>query len=297
MLPVLPKRLQEQFPHRIPTRKRCTAVCRLRSVPPLSTFAQLAGQCDNIPMQKTLTLGFNLFVIGLLTSGNLPAQDTPAPKPQTAPAAKTPGTTAAKPHTATGAKTPLTLKTEKDKVSYAIGVNIGKSMRKDTVDIDPAIFSRGMKDALAGGKLLLTDDEMKAALTKLQSDLRAKQEEAMQKAGETNKKAGEDFLAQNKTKPGVVALPDGLQYKILKEGTGPKPTASDSVVCNYRGTLLDGTEFDSSYKRGQPATFPVSGVIKGWTEAMQLMPVGYNGHFFFPPYLAYGNQPPSPEMD
>jgi FKBP-type peptidyl-prolyl cis-trans isomerase FklB len=241
-------------------------------------------------MQKTLTLALNLFVIGLLTSGNLRAQDTPAPKPQTAPAPKTAGSTPAKPRTATGTRTPLTLKTEKDKVSYAIGVNIGKSMRKDTVDIDPAIFSRGMKDALAGGKLLLTDDEMKAALTKLQSDLRSKQEEAMQKAGEINKKTGEDFLAQNKTKEGVVALPDGLQYKILKEGTGPKPTATDTVVCNYRGTLIDGTEFDSSYKRGQPATFPVSGVIKGWTEAVQLMPVGSKWQVFLPADLAYGNR-------
>jgi FKBP-type peptidyl-prolyl cis-trans isomerase len=241
-------------------------------------------------MQKTLTLALNLFVIGLLTSGNLRAQDTPAPKPQTAPAPKTPGTTPAKPRTATGTRTPLTLKTEKDKVSYAIGANIGKSMRKDTVDIDPAIFSRGMKDALAGGKLLLTDDEMKAALTKLQTGLRAKQEEAMQKAGDINKKAGDDFLAQNKTKEGVVALPDGLQYKILKEGTGPKPAASDTVVCNYRGTLIDGTEFDSSYKRGQPATFPVSGVIKGWTEAVQLMPVGSKWQLFLPADLAYGNR-------
>ncbi|MDQ1407633.1 MAG: FKBP-type peptidyl-prolyl cis-trans isomerase FklB [Acidobacteriaceae bacterium] len=241
-------------------------------------------------MLKTLTLALNFCVIGLLTSVNLRAQDTPAPKTQTTPAAKTPGTTPAKPRTATGTRTPLTLKTEKDKVSYAIGVNIGKSMRKDTVDIDPAIFSRGMKDALAGGKLLLTDDEMKAALTKLQTDLRAKQEEAMQKTGEINKKAGDDFLAQNKTKPGVVALPDGLQYKILKEGTGPKPTANDSVVCNYRGTLLDGTEFDSSYKRGQPATFPVSGVIKGWTEAVQLMPVGSKWQLFLPADLAYGNR-------
>jgi FKBP-type peptidyl-prolyl cis-trans isomerase len=241
-------------------------------------------------MLKTSTLALNFCVIGLLTSVNLRAQDTPAPKTQTTPAAKTPGTTPAKPRTATGTRTPLTLKTEKDKVSYAIGVNIGKSMRKDTVDIDPAIFSRGMKDALAGGKLLLTDDEMKAALTKLQTDLRAKQEEAMQKTGEINKKAGDDFLAQNKTKPGVVALPDGLQYKILKEGTGPKPTANDSVVCNYRGTLLDGTEFDSSYKRGQPATFPVSGVIKGWTEAVQLMPVGSKWQLFLPADLAYGNR-------
>jgi FKBP-type peptidyl-prolyl cis-trans isomerase FklB len=257
-------------------------------------------------MQKTLTFALNLFVFGLLTIGTLRAQDTPAPAPktqttqapksQTTPAAKTPGTTAAKPRTATGAKTPLTLKTDKDTVSYSIGVNIGKSMRKDAVDIDPTIFSRGMKDALGGGKLLLTDDEMKIALTKLQGELRAKQEEAMQKAGEINKKAGDDFLAQNKTKQGVVALPDGLQYKILKEGTGPKPAATDSVVCNYRGTLLDGTEFDSSYKRGQPATFPVNGVIKGWTEAVQLMPVGSKWQLFVPAELAYGNRAPSPEI-
>jgi FKBP-type peptidyl-prolyl cis-trans isomerase len=246
-------------------------------------------------MQKTLTLALNFLVIGL-TSVNLRAQDTPAPKAQTTPAAKTPGTTPAKPRTAAGTRAPLTLKTDKDKVSYAIGVNIGKSMRKDTVDIDPAIFSRGMKDALAGGKLLLTDDEMKAALTKLQTDLRAKQEETMQKTGEINKKGGEDFLTQNKTKPGVVALPDGLQYKILKEGTGPKPTANDSVVCNYRGTLLDGTEFDSSYKRGQPATFPVSGVIKGWTEAVQLMPVGSKWQLFLPADLAYGNRGAGPDI-
>jgi FKBP-type peptidyl-prolyl cis-trans isomerase FklB len=247
-------------------------------------------------MQKTLAFTLNLFLIGLLASANLRAQDTPAPKPQTTPAPKTSGTTPAKPRTATGTRTPLTLKTDKDKVSYAIGVNIGKSMRKDTVDVDPAIFARGMKDALAGGKLLLTDDEMKIVLTKLQGDLRARQEQAMQKAGELNKKAGDDFLAQNKTKEGIVALPDGLQYKILKEGTGPKPAATDSVVCNYRGTLIDGTEFDSSYKRGQPATFPVSGVIKGWTEAVQLMPVGSKWQLFLPADLAYGNRGAGPDI-
>jgi FKBP-type peptidyl-prolyl cis-trans isomerase len=251
-------------------------------------------------MQKTLTIALNLFVIGLLTSGTLRAQDTsapapksqttPAPKSQTSPATKTPGTTPAKPRTPSGARAPLTLKTDKDKASYAIGVNIGKQMHKDSVDVDPAIISRGMKDAIAGGKLLLTDDEMKIALTKFSGELRAKQEQAMQKAGEINKKAGDDFLAQNKTKEGVVALPDGLQYKILKEGTGPKPTANDTVVCNYRGTLLDGTEFDSSYKRGQAATFPVSGVIKGWTEAVQLMPVGSKWQLFLPADLAYGNR-------
>jgi FKBP-type peptidyl-prolyl cis-trans isomerase FklB len=118
----------------------------------------------------------------------------------------------------------------------------------------------------------------------------------MQQAGEANKKDGEAFLAANKSKDGVVTLPSGLQYKILTQGTGPKPAASDSVVCNYRGTLLDGTEFDSSYKRGEPATFPVSGVIKGWTEALQLMPVGSKWQLFVPSDLAYGDRAPGPEI-
>jgi FKBP-type peptidyl-prolyl cis-trans isomerase len=114
--------------------------------------------------------------------------------------------------------------------------------------------------------------------------------EKMAKASEKNKKEGEEFLTANKAKPGVVTLPSGLQYKIMQAGTGPKPTATDSVSCNYRGTLIDGTEFDSSYKRGQPTTFPVSGVIKGWTEALQLMPVGSKWQLFVPASLAYGDR-------
>jgi len=141
---------------------------------------------------------------------------------------------------------------------------------------------------LAGAKPLLTDDEAKAAMVALQAELRKKGEEKMLVQGEANKKEGDTFLAENKTKEGVVALPSGLQYKILKEGTGPKPAATDTVVCQYKGTLLDNTEFDSSYKRGQAATFPVSGVIKGWTEALQLMPVGSKWQLFIPPDLAYG---------
>lgn len=243
-------------------------------------------------MQKIFASTLNTAAIGLLVIGTLRAQDTPTAKPQITPAPKTQKTPAAKPRTATGPKTqtPLALKTQKDKVSYAIGLNIGKSLRKDSVEVDPNIFVRGVKDALTGAKPLLTEEEMKSVLTTLQSELRKQQEETMRKAGDTNKKAGEAFLAENKTKEGVVTLPSGLQYKILTEGTGPKPTATDSVVCNYRGTLMDGTEFDSSYKRGQPATFPVSGVIKGWTEAVQLMPVGSKWQLFVPADLAYGNR-------
>lgn len=230
--------------------------------------------------------------------GDAQAQQTPpASSPQTPPpsSTQTPGTTTpkppvAKPGTAVAKKPPtvLTLKTQKEKASYAIGLNIGKSMHKDSVDVDPNIVLRGMKDGLAGNKPLLTDDEARVTMVALQADLRKKQEEKMLVQGEANKKEGDTFLADNKTKDGVVSLPSGLQYKILKEGTGPKPAATDTVVCNYKGTLLDNTEFDSSYKRGQPATFPVSGVIKGWTEALQLMPVGSKWQLFIPSDLAYG---------
>jgi FKBP-type peptidyl-prolyl cis-trans isomerase FklB len=255
-------------------------------------------------MRKILAITLNLSVAGFLALGTLYAQDTPVPaKPKpttTAPAAaqgttKTPG---AKPRTGTGTRTsaPLTLKTQKDKVSYAIGMNIGKSLHKDSVDIDPAIFARGVKDALTSAKPLLTDEEMKTVLTALQGQLRQQQEVVARAAGEANRKAGEAFLAENKTKDGVVTLPSGLQYKIITPGTGPKPTATDTVVCNYRGTLLDGTEFDSSYKRGQPATFPVSGVIKGWTEAVQLMPVGSKWQLFIPASLAYGDRGAGPDI-
>jgi FKBP-type peptidyl-prolyl cis-trans isomerase FklB len=217
-------------------------------------------------------------------------QQAPTTKSSTAPAAKVPGAAAPKPgqKPAPKTQTPLKLKTEKDKVSYAIGLSVGHNLKRDSLEVDTSIVMRGIKDAVAGGKTLLTDDEVKQVMTTLQADLRKKQEEKIQAATEANKKESETFLAANKNNEGVVTLPSGLQYKILKEGTGPRPTATDSVVCNYRGTLLDGTEFDSSYKRGQPVTFPVSKVIKGWTEALQLMPVGSRWQLFVPAELAYG---------
>lgn len=221
-------------------------------------------------------------------------QQTPAATTPAAPSAKA-QTPAAKPKTATAAKghvpqVPLTLKTEKEKFSYALGMNLGKSLHSQSVPVDPNIFARGMKDALAGGKMALTDDEAHAALTAMQNEVNKRQQAKMQEMGEVNKKEGEAFLAANKSKEGVVALPSGLQYKILQAGTGAKPAASDSVVCNYRGTLIDGKEFDSSGKHGGPATFPVTGVIKGWTEALQLMPVGSKWQLFVPPDLAYGDR-------
>lgn len=201
---------------------------------------------------------------------------------ETSTAAKTPAH-----HTATAA--PLVLKSDKDKISYAVGMNIGKSMSKNSLDVDPNILIRGIKDALAGGKTLMTDDEVKAVMTAFQTDMRKKQEEKMQETAATNQKQGNAFLDANKAKEGVVTLPSGLQYKVLTEGKGPKPEAQDTVECNYKGTLIDGTEFDSSAKHGgKPSTFPVSGVIKGWTEALQLMPVGSKWQLFIPSDLAYG---------
>jgi FKBP-type peptidyl-prolyl cis-trans isomerase FklB len=237
-----------------------------------------------------------ILAAGMMLLGDAQAQQTPAAKTEQAPAAKAQPATPAKPKApatkAGAAKTAATtaLKTPKDKFSYALGMNLGASLHKQSVDVDPSIVAQGLRAALAGGKTLLTQEEAQAALMEVQNELRKKQQEKMQVAGEANKKEGEAFLASNKAKEGVVTLPSGLESRILKEGNGPKPTASDSVVCNYRGTLINGTEFDSSYKSGQPATFPVNGVIKGWTEALQLMPVGSKWQLFVPSSLAYGER-------
>jgi len=255
-------------------------------------------------MQKSLTTVFQLLAAGMMLLGNARAQQTPAATPaqpsqpastssQAAAPAKPSSTTATK-KTTTAARpaTGLALTTQKQKASYALGMKIGSDLKRQGVaaSVDAAITARGLKDALAGSKLLLTDDQEKSALMQLQTDVRTAQEAKAKETSGPARKAGEAFLAENKSKEGVVALPSGLQYKILTAGTGPKPTANDTVTCNYRGTLLNGKEFDSSYKRGQPASFPVSGVIKGWTEALQLMPVGSKWQLFIPADLAYGDR-------
>jgi FKBP-type peptidyl-prolyl cis-trans isomerase len=234
-------------------------------------------------MKKSINTACVLSSAALLLLATASAQETAAP-------AQAPAT--AKPTHAPAAKdTPAgALSTQKDKTSYALGMNLAENFKSQSVEINPNLLLKGMKDALAGGKTLLTVDEEHATLMELQNGLRKAQMEKMAQAGEKNKKEGETFLAANKSKPGVVTLPSGLQYKILHAGTGPKPTASDSVSCNYKGTLIDGTEFDSSFKRGEPTTFPVSGVIKGWTEALQLMPVGSKWQLFVPASLAYGDR-------
>jgi FKBP-type peptidyl-prolyl cis-trans isomerase FklB len=237
-------------------------------------------------MQRSSRTAASLLSASLLLLGNTRAQQTPGTtpaKPKSTSATTTHHTTATKPK-------PMVLTTEKDKQSYAIGLSVGQSLHRDGIVVDPKILVQGLQDAMAGGKVLLTDDQIKTVMTDLKNQVRQEQEAKRLAATETNKKEGTAFLAANATKPGVVTLPSGLQYKILVAGTGAKPTADDRVVCNYRGTLLDNTEFDSSYKRGQPATFPVTGVIKGWTEALELMPVGSKWQLFIPADLAYGER-------
>jgi len=177
---------------------------------------------------------------------------------------------------------------KKDKVSYSIGMDIGTSLKRQGLDLNPDELAAGLKDSLSGGKTKMTSDEVKQVLTDLQQELQAKAKEHAEQMSEKNKKDGEAFLAENKKKSGVKTLPSGLQYKVITEGKGASPKETDTVTTNYKGTLIDGTEFDSSYKRGEPATFPVNGVIKGWTEALQLMKVGSKWQLFIPPDLAYG---------
>ena len=184
------------------------------------------------------------------------------------------------------------LKDLKDKVSYSIGLDLGFNFKKQNLELNPDALLAGVKDALGGKQPLLNENEVKETMTAL-----TKQIEDKQKAlAEQNVKDGEKFLAENKKKEGVKTTASGLQYKVIKEGTGPQPKLTDSVVANYRGTLINGTEFDSSYKRGQPATFPLTGVIKGWTEALQLMKVGSKYQLFIPASLAYGDRGMGPDL-
>ena len=196
----------------------------------------------------------------------------------------------------TAAQDTAVLKGPKEKRSYALGMDLGNQLRRQAVEIDPDLFRQGLNDALSGSKPLLTEDEVRATITELQNELMKKQAEAAKMLAEKNRKEGEAFLAANKAKEGVVTLPSGLQYKILTAGNGQKPTSDDTVVCNYSGTFIDGTEFASSYKGNQPAPFAVKGVIKGWTEALQLMPVGSKWQLFVPSNLAYGESGRGPAI-
>jgi UDP-GlcNAc:undecaprenyl-phosphate/decaprenyl-phosphate GlcNAc-1-phosphate transferase len=182
------------------------------------------------------------------------------------------------------------LKTQKDKINYSIGVSVLRNFKQQGIDPDLELVIKGMRDAQSGGKLLINEEELRNTLDVYRAELKQKHELAMKTAAVENKKEGDSFMAANKKKEGVVVLPSGLHYKILKAGDGRKPSGDDKVECNYRVILINGTEFDSSFRTGKPVVFKVSGAIPGLTEALKLMPVGSRWQLFIPPQFAYGER-------
>jgi FKBP-type peptidyl-prolyl cis-trans isomerase len=189
------------------------------------------------------------------------------------------------------------LQTEKEKISYALGMGLAKQLQGQSIEVDPEVLSQGLKDALSSGKTLLTEEAARNIVAGVQKELKSKQSavrseraRVLKELGEKNQKDGDAFLAENKAREGVITLASGLQYKILTKGDGERPTLEDTVICHYRGTLVDGTEFDSSHARKQPATLPVKKLIKGWSEGLQFMPVGSTWQFVIPANLAYGER-------
>ena len=184
----------------------------------------------------------------------------------------------------------LELKDQKDKESYSLGYQFGQNLKNQGVDLSPEVCTSGLKDALGGKEPQIKLDEIRSIVTNLQQRLMAEQQKKSKELASKNLSQSKTFLEENKKKEGIKTLPSGLQYKVLAEGSGKTPKAEDTVAVNYKGALIDGTEFDSSYKRGQSATFQVKGVIKGWTEALQLMKEGSKWQLFIPPELAYGER-------
>jgi len=232
-----------------------------------------------------------MLILGCLIAVSVYAAKKSPKKETVIPAAKTDSAGQA------GKQEAALLKTEMDKVSYAIGVQIGQSFKKQEIEIKVEPMMRGLKDSMAGRKLVLSESEIKTVMMGFQQRMMAKQRELQKKQqerqkveGAKNLAIGKAYLAANGVKKGVKVLPSGLQYKIIKKGTGKTPTAVDKVKTHYRGILIDGTEFDSSYKRNQPVEFPVNQVIKGWTEALQLMKEGGKWELYIPANLAYGEQ-------
>ncbi|MDD5711449.1 MAG: FKBP-type peptidyl-prolyl cis-trans isomerase [Smithellaceae bacterium] len=189
-----------------------------------------------------------------------------------------------------------TLTDQKDKVSYSIGLLMGKDFKSRSIDINTDLFVKGLKDAFSGAKPALTDEEVKKTMAEFQEEVKAKAEATWKAQSDKNLREGETFLADNAKKEGVKTTASGLQYKVISEGKGPIPTANDTVTVNYKGTLIDGTEFDSSYKRGTPATFNVKGIIPGWTEALQMMKTGSKWQLFVPGKLAFGERGAGPQI-
>jgi FKBP-type peptidyl-prolyl cis-trans isomerase len=238
-------------------------------------------------MKKLLTLCAVLLVAAAGAAHGQPSGQ-PAQKPPatTAKPAQKPAATTAQPSAAPSGK-PESLQ---DKASYTIGLNLGKSLKTNEIQANVDLIVKGLRDGLGGEKALLTDEEMQATMQTLQQQVTAQQEAKRKAIGEKNKAEGEMFLAKNKERPGVKTTASGLQYEVLTEGTGPVPKATDSVTVNYKGTLMDGTVFDSSYDRKEPVTFVLNQVIPGWTEGVQLMKVGSKYKFYIPSALGYGER-------
>jgi FKBP-type peptidyl-prolyl cis-trans isomerase FklB len=192
------------------------------------------------------------------------------------------------PRSPAAAPAPVALKTTLDQASYAIGVNIGQGIQSEGAEVNVDALLLGLRDALTNVKPRLTEEQMKAAMNAVRAEMESKFTERRKQAGDKNRAEGRAFLADNAKKPGVVTLPSGLQYSVAKKGNGPSPKLTDKGRAHYHGTLIDGTVFDSSVERGEPFVFPVGGVIRGWTEAIQLMKVGDKWRLFIPSELAYG---------
>ncbi len=231
-------------------------------------------------------MGMAVLALGLLACG-VRAQQAPA-KPPAAPPTKAPAAAAA-PAAQAPAPAP-TFKTQKEKVSYAIGMEMGKGVKSQGIEVDPSIVQQGLKDALSDAKPQMSEEELRQVITALQQEIRQKQMQIQEAAAAENKTKGDAFLAENAKKQGMVVLPDGLQYKILTAGQGKKPAETDTVLCNYKGTFVDGTEFDSSTRAGKPVPFELKNVIPGFKEILQLMPVGSKWQVFVPSNLAYGER-------
>jgi FKBP-type peptidyl-prolyl cis-trans isomerase FklB len=235
---------------------------------------------------RRAVLGMLAAVVMAIVVANSAAQETSADTKPPEPAA-----TDARPESMASEKTSeLVIHNRREKVSYALGVALARDLRQQGLNLDLDIVTRALRDAVGGNKLLITEVEALATLKTFEEERKQDLAHAKKMISEKNRKAAEVFFAENLKKEDVVTLPSGLQYKVIKQGDGKKPALDDKVVCHYRGTLLDGTEFNSTYKQNEPVTLPVTGLIKGWSEALQLMPAGSKWELFVPPQLAYGER-------
>lgn len=236
---------------------------------------------------------FSLFICllsGASFAATAPTPAQAAPQPTMAAESKPASPVATTKPAMAAASTITALKNDKDKISYAIGVDMGTNLKAQNIEVNPDMLAKGLKDALANAQILLSQQEVSSTLANLQKQIISKREADFKTQADQNKHSGETFLQANKTKTGVITLASGLQYKIITQGTGPQPTDKDSVTVNYAGRLINGQEFDSSYRRGKPAQFPVAEVIPGWSEALKLMKTGSTWEIYVPPSLAYGER-------